>query len=128
LQRRRLAGRAVASGGGGREIRAVDLLQPNEQTFAGRSMEALLDRLRAAGYRWVVTEDVFGPQGRFGLMDIVRRHAHRVHVIEPGPADLLGPDLNRQNQWGRADIWSMLQVHHLGSRIEIWRIDANERS
>jgi hypothetical protein len=123
LQRRRLAGHAVASGGGGREIRAVDLLQPNEETFAGRSMEAMLDRLRAADYRWVVTEHVFGPQGRFGLMDVVRRHAHLVHRIEPGPDNLLGPDLNRQNQWGSADIWSMLQVYHLGSRIEIWRID-----
>jgi hypothetical protein len=122
LQRRRLAGADIASGGGGKPRAAVQLRVTGEEMLRMHGAERVLDRLVREGYRWYVVDDLTGPvlDGRFE--ELMAPRLRLVHRIEPGPAGIMPPIFNLTNQFERGTLFDVFRVQHLGPKVEIYRL------
>jgi hypothetical protein len=122
LQRRRLAGATVSSGGS-RERDAFHLQIAGPEAFRTFEPRRLFERFRAEGYRWYVVDDLTSPNQNGDFYELLRLHLRHVASIEPGPADVRAPIFNLTNQFKVGGPFNVFRVHHLGPRIDIYRID-----
>ncbi len=123
LQRRRLAGFNLPSGGGGPQIDAVDIRRIGPEALRTLSPERLLERLIAAGYRWFVIDDLSGPVGDGRFEKLLLDRAKLVATIDPGSDRGFGPVFNLTDQFERGASFDVLRLHHLGPVVKIYRFE-----
>jgi hypothetical protein len=123
LQRRRLAGVKLSSGGGGRQLDAVNIRQIGPEALQTRSPEQLLQLLISAGYRWFVADDLSGPVGDGQFEKLLLSRARLIETINPGSDIHFGPVFNLTDQFERGASFDLFRLQHLGPVVKIYRFD-----
>lgn len=121
LQRRKLAGQDVRTGGGGREVNAVTVVRQRETDDPSLGAR-FYGELYAAGYRWYLADDLVDDPLRRPLDPIVRARGERVARFAPAEDDRQGPLLNLSDQLERTQFLDIFRIERLGPVVEVWRM------
>jgi len=122
LQRRRLAGAAIETGGGGPEIDALEIRRVGPDALRAASAEALLERLKGQNYRWLIIDDLAGAIGDSNFERLLLSRARLVTTIEPDHG-VVGPNFNLTDQFAQGTAWNILRLNRLGPPVRIYRFE-----
>ena len=122
LQRKRLSGADIKSGGGGPQINAIDIRQVGLDALKGTSPRALLDRLESHNYHWLLIDNLAGPIGDGSFERLLLSRAKLVGTIAPDHG-VVGPNFNLTDQFAQAGAWNILWLNRLGPPVRIYHFE-----
>jgi hypothetical protein len=120
-ERRRLAGNPISPQDSADGIPVLHLHQFTADKLKDRSADALVDELKAQGYRWYVRDDFTDP--RISALDeTMRRRGAIVATFAPSPGGHSGPLPNLTDQFARGGAIDLFRVKRLGPVVEVWQL------